>query len=128
MGKEQSKSIKFCSDLEIPIIFSLIPSLPLILHSLRVRGTFCFRNIMYYPGPDRHNSHEFLQIPGIMESRNGSGWKRPPSPSSSILLPCSGLPLTSSAAQGPTPPGLECLQGWGTTASLCNLSQCLTAF
>ena len=34
------------------------------------------------------------------------------------LLPWAGLPPSSSAAQGPIQPGLECLHGWGTTASL----------
>ena len=33
-------------------------------------------------------------------------------------MPWTGLPPSSSAAQGPIQPGLECLQGWGTTASL----------
>ena len=36
----------------------------------------------------------------------------------SHLMPWAGLPPSSSAAQGPIQPGLECLQGWGTTASL----------
>ena len=33
-------------------------------------------------------------------------------------MPWAGLPPSSSAAQGPIQPGLERLQGWGTTASL----------
>jgi len=32
--------------------------------------------------------------------------------------PWAGLPSTSAAAQGPIQPGLEHLQGWGTTAAL----------
>jgi len=28
-------------------------------------------------------------------------------------LPCAGCPPPAQAAQGPTQPGLECLQGWG---------------
>ena len=32
------------------------------------------------------------------------------------------------AAQSRIQPGLECLQGWGTTTSLGNLFQCITTF
>ena len=39
-------------------------------------------------------------------------------PTQSHPVPWAGLPPTSSAAQGPIQPGLEHLQGWGTTASL----------
>ena len=39
-----------------------------------------------------------------------------PTQSHPVLL--AGLPPSSSAAQGPIQPGLERLQGWGTTASL----------
>jgi len=33
-------------------------------------------------------------------------------------VPWAGLPPPAQAARGPIQPGLECLQGWGTTASL----------
>jgi len=36
-------------------------------------------------------------------------------------VPWAGLPPSSSAALGPIQPGLEHLQGWGTTASLGSL-------
>ena len=55
----------------------------------------------------------------IIESITGwLGLEGPSKPTQPHPLPWAGLPPTSSAAQGPIQPGLERLQGWGTTASL----------
>jgi len=44
------------------------------------------------------------------------GWKGPQSPPKSNPQPWAGLPPSSSGCPGPIQPGLEPLQGWGTTA------------
>ena len=54
----------------------------------------------------------------IIESQSALGWKGLQSPSIPTPLPWAVLPPPAQAAQGPIQPGLECLQGWGTTASL----------
>ena len=54
----------------------------------------------------------------IVESQNGLGWKGPHSPSIPTPSHGQGCPPPGEAAQGPIQPGLERLQGWGTTASL----------
>ena len=55
-------------------------------------------------------------------TRVGRDFKAHPVPT-----PCSGqcCPPPAQAAQGPIQPGLEHLQGWGTTAPLSTLCQCL---
>jgi len=53
----------------------------------------------------------------MIQTQNGLSWKGAQRSSTSSSLPWAGLPPTSSAAQGPIQPGLEHLQGWGTTAS-----------
>jgi len=54
----------------------------------------------------------------VIESQNGLGWKGAQSPR--CPNPCcgQGYPPPAPASQGPIQPGLECVQGWGTTASL----------
>ena len=44
-------------------------------------------------------------------------WKGTSKPTQPQPLPWAGLPPPAQAAQGPIQPGLERLQGWGTTAS-----------
>ena len=57
----------------------------------------------------------------IIESQNGLGWKGPPSPRCPQCLLWAGLSTwPAQVAQSPVQPGLERLQGWGTTASLGN--------
>ena len=54
----------------------------------------------------------------ITEAQNGLGRKGTQSPSSPNPVLWTGLFTTSSGCPGPIQPGLEHLQGWGTTASL----------
>ena len=53
-----------------------------------------------------HRIIEWLRLEGTLK------------PPQSHPVPWAGLPPSSSAAQGPIQPGIEHLQGWGTTASL----------
>ena len=57
-----------------------------------------------------------LGMKGDTELQNGLAWKGAQSPPSTS--PGQGCLPPAQAAQGPIQPGLECLQGWGTTASL----------
>ena len=53
-----------------------------------------------------------------IESQKGLVWKGPESPPSPTPCCGQGCPPPAQAAQGLIQPGLERLQGWGTTASM----------
>jgi len=54
----------------------------------------------------------------IIQPQNVSSWKGPESPRHPNPCRGQGCPPPAQAAQGPIQPGLEFLQGWGTTTAL----------
>ena len=79
------------------------------------------QNDLGWNGPTRYQHFIFLaenHKNRITESLCGLGWKRPQSPHRPNPSHGQGCPPPAQAAQSPIQPGLECLQGWGTTASL----------
>ena len=67
---------------------------------------FHYGVVLEFSGRQSHRSTEWFELEG------------PSKPTQPHPVPWAGLPPTSAAAQGPIQPGLERLQGWGTTASL----------
>ena len=59
----------------------------------------------------------------ITESQNGLGWRGPQRSPNSNPLPWAGCPSPAQTAQGPIPPGLKYIQGWGTHSFLSSLCQ-----